>query len=268
MAVHIGGPITTIPYLPLAARGLTRGRLYRRSEPTQLRVEVGRLRNPSGPVVRRPLAGARTSRGVPDRSQSGRGGAELGERATGPISGAMRRALLVTTEDTGGMDEIRASPTPNDDRQAMAARLIATLRLASAELQLHFIPPETVVRRAAELLADVPSDYADLAVLAGAEPRRDEVEDLLAWALENEGAAVPDRTEAGLLGTAKVCRDIVNSTLSPVEGARLIWRLVRDVPALEGELLQFVGFASEWEDSPDQRVEIESDIRQAAAEFA
>jgi hypothetical protein len=172
------------------------------------------------------------------------------------------------TRDTGGMDETRVSPTPNDDRQAMAVRLIATLRLASAELQLQFIPPETVVRRAAELLADFPSDWADLAVLAGAEPRRDDVEGLLARALEHEGAAVPDRTEAGLLVTARVCRGIVNGNLSPVEGARLIWRLVRDVPALEGELLQFVGFASEWEDAPDQRVEIESDIRQAAAEFA
>jgi hypothetical protein len=192
----------------------------------------------------------------------------VGTRPGAPRTGDMGHALLVMPEDTDGMDETRASLTPNVDRQAIASRLIATLRMASAELQLDFIPPETVVRRAAELVADVPSDYLDLAMLAGAEPLRDEVTELLAVALEHNGAAVPDRTEAGRLVTVRVCRDIMNGNLSPVEGARLLWRVVRDVPVLEGELLQFVGLASEWEDSPGQRIEIESDIRQAAAQFA
>ena len=66
-----------------------------------------------------------------------------------------------------------------------------------------------------------------------------------------------------------IARAIVTGRLTPIEGAKKIWwdiwMVIAKEEGEEEELLRrFVGNASEWEDHPDARPEIEEGIRQVA----
>lgn len=142
------------------------------------------------------------------------------------------------------------------------------LRLAAAWFKLDLRPPESVVDAAVELLDELPTNEA-LAELAGTKAFREDVTEALSRALVAEGMALPSDEEAGRLVARDVAGAIVRGDIGPVEGARLIWwDIVRGVPALEGELLHFVGMASEWEDDIAHRPEYEAEIRAAATELA
>ena len=66
----------------------------------------------------------------------------------------------------------------------------------------------------------------------------------------------------------ETCRAIVDGEITPYEGARKIWwdawAFARYNP-LGDALTPFIGEATEWEDHPEARGEIDSDIRQKAA---
>jgi hypothetical protein len=143
---------------------------------------------------------------------------------------------------------------------------VERLELLAAELHLEMTSPATVVARAADLVADMPSNEA-LARLAGAEPLLNVVVDLLTTALEQEGSTLPQGPSAGRLVARHLCRSIVENEIEPIDGARAIWwKVVRQVPELESDLGHFVGLASEWEDDAARRDEYATDIRMAAAE--
>lgn len=57
---------------------------------------------------------------------------------------------------------------------------------------------------------------------------------------------------------------ILEGTITPVVGARTLWRLARRVPDVEPELRPFVALASEWEDDEVNRSAYEKDIVEAA----
>lgn len=141
------------------------------------------------------------------------------------------------------------------------------LRLVAAWFKLDLRPPESVVDAAVGLLDELPTNEA-LSELAATKPFREDVTEALSRTLAAEGMAVPSDEEAGRLVARDVAAAIVRGDIGPVDGARLIWwDIVRGVPALEGELLHFVGMASEWEDDVAHRAEYEAEIREAAAEL-
>jgi hypothetical protein len=87
------------------------------------------------------------------------------------------------------------------------------------------------------------------------------VDRLLGEYLRGMGDPVTTDTQAGLLVAKRLARDVVDGALEPSVGARRIWwDVVRRVPELGGQLGSFVGLASEWEDSPNDRGDYELDI--------
>jgi hypothetical protein len=58
--------------------------------------------------------------------------------------------------------------------------------------------------------------------------------------------------------------EIVNGSIAPAQGALWIWSNVSHRFDREGDLRIFVGLASEWEDHPESRREIEASIVDAA----
>lgn len=54
--------------------------------------------------------------------------------------------------------------------------------------------------------------------------------------------------------------DVLNDQLTPIEGAERLWRLSREMHGLPEALLAFVGLASEWEDHPPERPQLEREI--------
>ncbi|HEY3209415.1 MAG TPA: hypothetical protein VGL18_06420 [Actinomycetota bacterium] len=68
----------------------------------------------------------------------------------------------------------------------------------------------------------------------------------------------------------KCARQILEGSLSPYEGARRIWMDVDPQftdRGLARKLSGFIGEATEWEDNPEARDEIEEAIRQKAADL-
>jgi hypothetical protein len=53
---------------------------------------------------------------------------------------------------------------------------------------------------------------------------------------------------------------ILQGTTAPYDGAKALWRMQWPLRELADALLVFVGLASEWEDHPEQRGEIEREI--------
>lgn len=142
------------------------------------------------------------------------------------------------------------------------------LRSVAAALRLDMITPQGVITEAVELLSDLPLNRP-LAELAGAEPLRGAVAEVLSRALVAEGSDMPSDNEAGRIVAETISKAIVTGAVAPSEGARAIWwKVVRRIPELESELGHFIGLASEWEDDTAHRAEYENDIRQAAAKLA
>jgi hypothetical protein len=57
-----------------------------------------------------------------------------------------------------------------------------------------------------------------------------------------------------------IATDVLNERLAPIEGARRLWRLSKEMWELPEALLPFVGLASEWDDRPQDRPEREREI--------
>ena len=72
-----------------------------------------------------------------------------------------------------------------------------------------------------------------------------------------EDVREPEALFAYVVGVAT---DVLNERLTPHDGARQLWQLSREMNALPQALLAFVGLASEWEDHPTARPELEREI--------
>jgi hypothetical protein len=67
----------------------------------------------------------------------------------------------------------------------------------------------------------------------------------------------------------ETCRAILAGEVAPYDGARKIWWEAWVFPRhnpLGDALVPFIGEASQWEDNPEAREEIEGSIRQRAAQ--
>jgi hypothetical protein len=147
----------------------------------------------------------------------------------------------------------------------MQRTLIEELRWIEASLRLDLIPPDEVVDWATERVAS--TDSPGLALLAGMHKpvRRDDVISVLRDIAGEEHLAWPSDLEAGLTVAKHIARRVVDGNLEPIDGARIIWwKVSTRTPELRERLIQFVGLASEWEDSPAHRVEYDQDIREAS----
>jgi hypothetical protein len=53
---------------------------------------------------------------------------------------------------------------------------------------------------------------------------------------------------------------ILQGATAPYDGAKALWNMESSLNQLTNALLDIVGLASEWEDHPEQRAEIEREI--------
>ena len=57
-----------------------------------------------------------------------------------------------------------------------------------------------------------------------------------------------------------VATDVLNERVMPIEGAKQLWRLSSEMHDLPQALLTFVGLASDWEDNPHARPQLDREI--------
>ena len=137
-------------------------------------------------------------------------------------------------------------------------------QIAASE-RLDLISPEQVVDWASQWVAEI--DSTALLSLASLEKpaNRVDVRELVVTLLQELRLDPVDDQQAGLKVARQVAQQIIDGSVSPVEGAKRIWWDVsRRVPLIEEWLRPFGGLASEWEDNVALRQEYEVDIVEAA----
>lgn len=115
------------------------------------------------------------------------------------------------------------------------------------------------------LLSGVDSD--GIVALASVTSRTEDLSSVIDGALIEREVEPPDDLRAGRLVARDIAQAIDTEELDPYPGARRLWQLARNVPELEPALWSFIGLASEWEDAPECRRELEGDIRREAREL-
>jgi hypothetical protein len=143
-------------------------------------------------------------------------------------------------------------------------RGVDTLRLAIVRLSIGDMPAEELPNLAADALGrgiDSPS----LRRLAGT-PRDDvrEARDLFVEAMSELGVTLPPETDGRRALVLFWAREMVDGSLSPYQTSRLIWWEGWEKLGRPDDLTVFVGLASEWEDHPDDRGELEQEMLTAA----
>jgi len=78
---------------------------------------------------------------------------------------------------------------------------------------------------------------------------------LLERALDELGVLVPDPLRAGLMVAKAYAAQILDGSLSQIEGARHIWQIQLEVEGLTLELGPFAYWASEWQEADSTRRE-------------
>lgn len=143
------------------------------------------------------------------------------------------------------------------DPLEVAAWHLATRTLASE--QLPGLATEALSRG-----LDTPA----LRELAGTSPRDvREAGDLFVVALGELGITLLDEQQALWKLVRHMATEIVSGGLAPYDGASWIWREASHGVEAEGDLRTFGGLASEWEDHPASRPELETAIIDAADEL-
>lgn len=103
-----------------------------------------------------------------------------------------------------------------------------------------------------------------LVALASVTASTEDVQSLVDAAVLATGEQLPTDEEAALSVAAEVAEQVRQGLVPPVEGARSIWALARQVPGVEPQLRPFIGLASEWEDDEHDRASYDADIVEAA----
>jgi hypothetical protein len=78
---------------------------------------------------------------------------------------------------------------------------------------------------------------------------------------------ITDTEAAGIRLAKRTSEQILSGTISPYDGANLIWRSIYYALGQPDELVPFVGLASEWEDHLPLRKRYDEDIVAAARTF-
>jgi hypothetical protein len=130
--------------------------------------------------------------------------------------------------------------------------------------------PEDVPDLAAQALAEgcTASELAVLATLT--RPTRIDIEDELPSLLASLGVVRPPKRLALKIVIDDCVSEIAEQRLDPAGGAHKLWMLAREnyaEPNLFGQLAVYVGLASEWDDHPEARPEIESQIIRESQHF-
>jgi hypothetical protein len=108
------------------------------------------------------------------------------------------------------------------------------------------------------------ASHPEIVALAAVTSETPGLEALVDAAVVAIGEQVPSEVDAAMGAAADAAEEIVAGTVTPVAGARELWRLARRVPEVEPQVRPFVAFASEWEDDEVNRPRYESDIVEAA----
>jgi hypothetical protein len=110
-------------------------------------------------------------------------------------------------------------------------------------------------------------DSPALRQLAGLYPQdRREAGELFRVALGELAVRLPERDDALWVIVRSIAAAMIAGECAPNTGSRRIWCLQGEVVE-EGDLRVFVGLASEWEDHPDYRAEIDAEMLVAAREM-
>lgn len=144
--------------------------------------------------------------------------------------------------------------------------------------RLRLVYPAAVVAWATQLWeeSDVPAGVAALADLV--EAREYDVDVQLDALAEEIGLEPLTEELTGLVAAKWIARQLSGGTLSPIEAARKLSRIVEMAPSTEPRLGVFVGLASEWDDAgawsyapagqwgydPAHRASFDDDIRSEA----
>jgi hypothetical protein len=124
----------------------------------------------------------------------------------------------------------------------------------AAKLLLDLELPNRVTDVAAEALA-AGDDSPTLRLLATlSDPRREEVLALLDKLFDEMGGPRLTPESAARQIACSVAADIVNGTVAPYDGAKIIWKVATRLRPLRlPELDPFIYAASEWEDRVEDR---------------
>lgn len=143
------------------------------------------------------------------------------------------------------------------------------LALIAAEWESGLIPPERLPAIAVRLM-EAGYDSPSLRLTAGLLPLEvEDAHDLFKQALGELGdPRIRDERERGLALIQEYGKRVAAGTVSPYDGARTIWQIAIDSFDNESWLAAgspdgLVILADEWEQLPDQRDEIERDMRDA-----
>jgi hypothetical protein len=143
----------------------------------------------------------------------------------------------------------------------------AGLELSAARIVLGSLTTDALPEAAAQALA-AGLDSPSLRVLAASSTRLEpDLLDNFKKALSELGVSFPSREQAGLLLARNIAERVLAGSIRPYEGAKAIWALYASFPKPKS-LIQFVGLASEWEDHPSARIEIEKEIVEICRSFA
>lgn len=145
------------------------------------------------------------------------------------------------------------------------------LELVAAEWEAGLLAPERVPAIAVRLMEDG-LDSPSLSLAAGLLPSETaDAHRLFHAALAELGVPRERSTEEerGAALAAEYARRILDDEVEPYQGARTIWQLAIDHFDSEtyrrvGNLDALIILADEWEQLPEQRAEIEQDIREQA----
>jgi hypothetical protein len=145
-------------------------------------------------------------------------------------------------------------------------RLLASLQLIAALRRLDLVSVEQLRVWANDVGAlDSSSVSAAVARLSFTNPV--DVDRELTAILNDSGTEPMADSEAALAAAYLACERILDGTVTPIVGAMAIWRVARRVPVVEPVLRDFIGLASEWQDTMRFKGEYEADIREVAQTF-
>lgn len=131
--------------------------------------------------------------------------------------------------------------------------------LAAARFALGKLSSEEAIASASGAL-DRGLYSESLGRLLSTEPIWSKVRPLFEKGLSELTIPIPSRSVALQILAHEFARQMIFGELSPYEGSRRIWWDVANESDSDPSLRVFVGLASEWEDTPQYRLEYEDDM--------
>lgn len=109
---------------------------------------------------------------------------------------------------------------------------------------------------------------ATTVALASVNARSDEIEQLVANALDFAELKPPSPLQAAIVSITDIATDVTVGNRSPRAAASILSRLYGEFPDLDPELKEYVLWSDEYEELPDRQAEIDADVRAALSSWA